>query len=154
MFVYLTVKLNFIHHFKTITMKKIFFILMPILTLAVLITSCSKSDTSPANNNAPIQGKWVGVFTPPVGPSPYFAITFNNDGSVVVEQNNIAAPDIAQGTWGISGNNISATYTFATGPMMGTYSLAGTYSAAIIHISGTIGTGTSTTGYGTFDVGK
>ncbi len=128
-------------------------LLIAFAAVILFITSCSKSDPTPPATNANIQGKWTGVFTPPLGPSPYFALTFNSNGTVVVEQNDPAAPDIANGTWTITGNNVRATYTFA-GAMTGTYTLAGTYSAASTQIMGTIGSGTSTTGYGTFTVSK
>lgn len=134
-------------------MKKNISLVTAALALVFFMASCSKSDTTPATNNAAVQGKWTGVFTPPLGPSPYFAVTFNTDGSVLVEQNSMTTPDTAHGTWSVTGNNISATYTF-TGSMTGTYSLAGTYTASSAQIAGTIGTGTNTTGYATFNVSK
>ncbi|MEP7236386.1 MAG: hypothetical protein ABI685_00915 [Ferruginibacter sp.] len=131
-------------------------LLMSAFAMLFFIMSCSKSDTNPpSGNSAAIQGKWSGVFTPPLGPSPYFAITFYNDGTVLVEQNDISTPDIAHGTYAMSGNNITASYTF-TGGTTGTYSLAGTYNSTSTpkQITGSIGTGTNTSGYGTFNVSK
>ena len=137
-------------------MKSNLFFLIPALTLALFVTSCSKSDTTPpAGNSAAIQGKWSGVYTRPVGPSPYFAIAFYNDGTVLVEENDITTPDLAHGTYTMSGNNVTATFTF-TGGVTGTYSLAGIYNSASTpkEITGTIGTEASTSGYGTFTVSK
>ena len=134
-------------------MKKNLLFLIPALALLFLVTSCNKSDPTPPANTSVFQGKWTGLITPAVGPRPYFAITFNTDGTVLIEQNNATTPDIARGTYTVSGNNVNATYTFS-GATTGTYSLAAIYSSSPVQISGTIGTGTSTTGYGTFDVSK
>ena len=134
-------------------MKKHFLFLAFIAIIALSVTSCSNSDSTNPGTNPNIVGKWMGVYTPPLGPSRYYALTFNTNGTVRVDQNDIAAPDVANGTWTISGNNIQATYTF-TGAMTGTVSIAGTYSSAPPQITGTIGTGSSTSGYGTFTVSK
>ena len=134
-------------------MKKHFLFLAFIAIIALSVTSCSNSDSTNPGTNPNIVGKWTGVYTPPLGPSRYYALTFNTNGTVMVEQNNSTTPDIANGTWTISGNNIQATYTF-TGSMTGTFSIAGTYSSAPLQITGTIGTGSATSGYGTFTVSK
>ncbi len=135
--------------------KNIFFLVPAFLFTFFFLASCNKDDTTTAGTTANVQGKWTGVYTPPLGPSPYYALTFNSNGTVLVEQRDMAAPDVATGTWTISGNNINATYTF-TGAMTGTFSIAGTYNAttAPAKITGTIGSGSATSGVATFTVTK
>lgn len=134
-------------------MKKQFLLFAFTALMVVSIISCSKDKTTTQSNNANIQGKWSGTLTPAVGPRPYFATTFNSDGSLRVEQNNINTPDVATGTWTITGNTVKATYTFS-GAITGTYSLIGTYTSSPDQINGTVGTGTSTSGYADFSVSK
>jgi hypothetical protein len=119
------------------------------LTLVLFTVSCSKTDTTPPAATT-AEGKWVGSFTS-LGPSHYLALIFKPNSVLLVEAN--ALPDIANGTWNISGDSLRATFTY-TGAVTGTYSIAGKYAANSIIMDGTMGPGTSTTGAGVFSVTK
>ena len=133
-------------------MKKNLFFATLGLAVALFTISCSKSDTTPPANTTP-EGKWVGFITYIVGPSRYFAVTFKSGSVILVEANSDTAPDIANGTWSLVGDNVRATYTYVGGTAE-TFSIAGKYSTSSKLMDGTIGPGSSTTGTGTFSVTK
>jgi hypothetical protein len=130
-------------------MKKNLFIATLGLALILFIASCSKNDTTPPASTT-AEGKWVGTFTN-LGPSHYFALTFKANSVLLVEAN--ALPDIANGTWILSGDSVRATFTYVGGTA-GTFSIAGKYSASSAIMDGTMGSGTNTTGAGVFSVTK
>lgn len=134
-------------------MKKNLLLLIPALALVFFVTSCSKSDTTPPANSTP-SGKWSGWFTPNLGPSRYFALTFSANGAIAVEANSSTTPDIATGTWALVADSVRATYTYISGATTGTYSLAGKFSSQSSIMNGTVGTASSTTGTGTFTLTK
>ena len=133
-------------------MKSNLFFLIPALTLALFVTSCSKSDTTPPANSTP-QGNWVGGQNNNIGgPVFYFALNLKANGVLVVSANSATAPDIANGTWSLVADSVRATYTFVGSSA--TYSLAGKYSTSSNIMAGTFGVGSSTTGSGVFSVTK
>ena len=133
-------------------MKKKLFIAIAGIMILSINTSCSKSNPAPQNSST-IEGKWVGLTTAPVGPSRYLALTFNAGGSLLVNANNPTAPDVATGTWVISGDSVRATFTYTT-PATGTFSLAGKYVVNVTTMDGTIGSGSITSGLSTFTTTK
>jgi hypothetical protein len=122
------------------------------LTLVLFITSCSKSGTTPPPNTT-VVGKWSGFLTL-LGPSRYYALTFKTGNVILVESNSATSPDIANGMWSLAtADSVRATFTYVGGTA-GTYSIAGKYSGSSNVMEGTVGTGTNTTGAGTFIVTK
>ncbi len=130
-------------------MKKNLFFAILGLTVVLFTISCSKNDTTPPNTTA--EGKWVGIYTNFIGPSHYFAATFKVNSVILIEANTI--PDIANGTWSLSGDSVRATFTYVGGTA-GTYSIAGKYSAGSTTMDGTIGLGTNTSGEAVFSFTK
>lgn len=134
-------------------MKKNGFIAMIGIAAILIGGSCSKSSDYGSNNSS-VEGKWTGNYGSGVGTSVnYFSVTFNSGGALSVEANSSSTPSLATGTWYISGNTVTANYTFVSGSV-GTYSLAGTYTSGSSTMTGTLGTGTSTSGYAVFSVTK
>jgi hypothetical protein len=133
-------------------MKKNLFTAIAALTILISAASCKKSDTS-TPTTATLSGKWTGATTAPVGPSRYLALTFNTGGSLLVEANNPTTPDLANGSWAVTGDSVRATFTY-TGSASGTFSLAGKYIGNATSMDGTIGTGAFTSGMSTFSVTK
>lgn len=133
-------------------MKKIFFAI-PALAILLFAASCSKSDTTPPPGGTSPEGNWTGNHNNGIGgPAFYFSLNLKANGVFVVSANSAAAPDIANGTWSLVADSVRATYTYAGTAT--TYSLAGKYSTSSNIMSGTIGSGTSTTGAGVFSVTK
>jgi hypothetical protein len=141
-----------IHELKKMVMKKNVFIAIAGIMIFSITSSCSKSDPAP-QSNVTVEGKWVGLTTAPVGPSRYLALTFNAGGNLLVDANNPTTPDMATGTWAISGDSVRASFTYTT-PASGTFSLAGKFVVNATTMNGTIGTGTSTSGVSTFTTTK
>ena len=133
-------------------MKKNLFFAIIGLTVVLFATSCSKSDPGPTNTNT-VVGKWDGSITPNVGPSHLFTLNFKTGGSFAVDSSSASFTDLATGTWVLATDSVRATYTFLTGGS-GTYSLAGNYSSDFKTMNGTIGVGSSTSGYAIFSVAK
>jgi hypothetical protein len=141
-----------IYEFKKMIMKKNVLIAIAGLMIFSVTVSCSKSDPAP-QNSVTIEGKWVGLNSAPVGPSRYLALTFNAGGILLVDANNPTTPDVATGTWAISGDSVRATFTYTTsGGSM--FSLAGKYAVNATTMDGTIGSGSSTSGLSIFSTTK
>ena len=133
--------------------KSLFFAIFGLATL-FFAASCSKSDTPPPppGGTTP-QGNWVGNHSNGIGgPAFYFALNLQANGVLVVSDNNVITPDIANGTWSLVADSVRATYTY-TGSSA-TYSIAGKYTTTSKVMIGTIGLGTNTTGAGVFSVTK
>jgi hypothetical protein len=154
---------------KTTNMKKNLFFAILGLTTVFLAASCSKSDsnlaattTAKATASASakgvaiattIEGKWVGNHHSGIdGAYYYLSLEFNTNGVLVVNSSSGDIPEIANGTWSLVGDDVTATYTFEVSGL--TYSLAGKFFTTSNIMNGTIGLGTSTTGAGVFSVTK
>lgn len=130
-------------------MKKL--IIFALAFMIILIAPfCTKNSTSA---NTSLEGKWTGNYHGGPGtPVNFYSLTFNAGGSLVVQSDNSATPNIANGTWTLAGDSVRATYTYASTAV--TFSLAGRYSASSNTMNGTIGNGFSTSGIFTFTVVK
>lgn len=140
---------------KRNTMKKRFISLTTgILTL--LLFSCSKSTTETPAPVYSLEGKWTGSFNNGAGgPANYFALTFKSGGAggaLVVHANNSLTPDVANGTWTLAGDSLSATYSFTGSSAI--YSLAARYNIHSNILTGTVGLSPATTGEAVFSVTK
>jgi hypothetical protein len=146
-------------------MKKNLFFAILGLTTVFFATSCSKSDsnlvaTTSASASAKgvaiattIEGKWVGSHHSGMdGSYYYFSLEFNANGTLVVNSSSGDIPEIANGTWSLVADDVTATYTFEVSGT--TYSLAAKFYTTSNIMEGTIGLGTSTTGAGVFSVTK
>ena len=124
--------------------------------LAVLIclgTGCKKQDAEVNVNSSTPIGTWVGdgqYGTAAGSPTYSFTLVFKTDGTVSITGNNGTATDNATGTWQVTGDKVVATYRYSASSA--DYTLSGAFSQSNRIMIGTIGSGTATTGVGTFNV--
>ena len=135
---------------KITTMKNLIPLLIAISTL-FLAASCKKSD--PAVPEYKLEGKWTGTYTPNLGGGAggYFALTFKSGGMLLVEANNAATPDIANGTYQLDPDSLRGSFVYAIGIGVN-YLISGKYAANSNIIRGTMGIRPSSTDFGTFTV--
>lgn len=95
-------------------------LLFVILTSGIIIftqTSCKKDNCEPSAISYPIQGLWVGTFTTvsgftqPPGTDFYLALSIYPDGKMSYKSGTgtIGFFVYAEGTWNLTGNNLSWT---------------------------------------------
>ena len=122
---------------------KLLSVLIAVLMMAVLFTSCKKDKTSATTR---IEGNYSGKWGDVVGdPHSFFSFQIKQDGTLI--RINEQGLQIATGTWILSGNNFEATYTHTNGEK---HSIGGLYTAFDGQIMGTWGYGNSKAGGGTF----
>lgn len=132
-------------------MKKNLLMLIPVLAMVFLISSCSKDDTTTTNQTP--EGTWIGTGqygTTPGNPTYVFKLTFKANGVVDIVGNNNTAVDSATGNWALVQDSVIATYTYISATAQ--YTLSGKFTAGSNVMAGTIGLGTTTTGVGLFSV--
>ncbi|HEU4799871.1 MAG TPA: hypothetical protein VFS94_04510 [Gemmatimonadales bacterium] len=115
---------------------------------AGLLAGCGESEPSAPD----IEGKWVGTYgngTSSTGQD--FTLFFEGDGTLGVIDG-LGDDSEALGTWELTGNVVTGTYTYIVGDA--TYSISGTISGNDDHLEGTWGNGEETSGSGLFVVGK
>lgn len=146
-------------------MKKNFFFAILGLTTVFFVASCSKSDSNLAARTTAtasakgvamattIEGKWVGNHHSGMdGTYYYLSLEFKPNGVLLVYSSSGDVPEIANGTWSLVADDVTATYTFEVSGAK--YSLAGKFYTTSNIMNGTIGPGKSTTGAGVFSVTK
>lgn len=134
-------------------MKRTFIPLAFGITL-LFLGACSKSETTtPPSSSYSLDGKWVGTYNNGAGgPVNYFALTFKSGGAIVVHANNSLTPDIANGTWVLTGDSVKATYSYTGSSAI--YSLAAKYNSSSNVMPGTVGLSPAVTGEAVFSVTK
>lgn len=134
-------------------MKKKLFILIPALTLALLMISCSKDDTQPPAITT--EGKYNGTYSLVGGPpsSSYISLHFKSGGVLAVEANDATSPDLASGTYTVAGDSVKGSFIYSVGIGVN-YLFAGKYSSNNTIINGTIGISPDYSGNATFTVTK
>lgn len=120
--------------------------------ILVFTAACKKTDTKEGITNS-IEGKWQSTITRPVGPTNIATFNFKAGGAFALDANSSSTTSLATGTWVLSTDSVRATYTYLDGTT-GTFSLAGKSSADFKTMNGTIGTGSSTSGYAVFTATK
>lgn len=136
-------------------MKKILSILL--IAFTVTLFSCKKKDPI----SYPLVGVWQGLYGSGTNPpSIPFTVVFNSDGKILTrsQYNNSAMPPqlvehIGTGTYTINGATINFTYTLPDVIGSNSFNFTCTYNSQSNTMTGTFGTGTSTTG-NTFNVTK
>jgi hypothetical protein len=112
--------------------------------------ACAEDELAPTYA---LEGAWEGVYTIGAGPEEfYFALFFNDAGTVVVAADSPTDPGVATGTWNVVNNAVRFTYTYLVGG--GTFSADMDYSAFSPEATGTWGAGSSTVDGGLFFVAK
>jgi hypothetical protein len=141
---------------KTLTMKRLIFILIPAIILVSFVVSCSKSDPEPAQNNSSyLIGTWTGnaqYGTGPGGTTYAFSISFKANGEATIAGNNSTTTDNATGNWQIVQDSVHVVYIYSGSSAV--YKLSGKYSSGTNVMAGTIGLSPVTTGVGLFTVTK
>ena len=119
------------------------------LTLALGMVSCKKDDC-PAPTY-PIEGLWIGKYGSGTNtPSAGFSMVIEPGGKVTVaDGDNITTSSKAAGTWTLTDNVFKATYTY-TDNGGSTFSIQANWSNDGKLTGGTWGSGTNTTGSGTW----
>ncbi len=131
-------------------MKSIKFILLISLTIST-IYSCKK-DKDPAKRTTPV-GYWKGLYG--IGTNPQtlnYSWLFRGNGTVRVysQSTDTATASKAEGTYNTSGTTITTNYTYVSGPITGTFSTNSVVDQNFQTLSGTYGSGASSSGGGTF----
>ena len=106
-------------------MKKLFLASIALTTFALSIglfqmTSCKKAEAQVNNTNTtyPIEGLWIGTYTvdsqPALGEQ-YFALSIKPDSTIVADTKWGTTQHLAPGSWSLSGNTFTCTYTCVYG---------------------------------------
>ncbi|MBS1947112.1 MAG: hypothetical protein JST47_05050 [Bacteroidetes bacterium] len=106
-------------------MKQRFY--FPMVLLAILglapVAGCQKSSSQPNNTNAAVVGYWFGTFTATgaSAPTAQEGHVFKSDGTMVsydfwnaTSTDTASCPTKGYGTYTISGNKVSQTYSYAS----------------------------------------
>ncbi len=123
-------------------MKKTIYTAALFLTIGIAATSCKKESTPTPT----VVGYWVGKYGNGAAAATLdYAFLFKADGTVKVYANNAdtSLASKAEGTYSVSGTKINTTYTY---PGNIKYSSVSNADAEFTTMSGTWGSGTSTTG--------
>ena len=130
-------------------MKKILSILLIVST--VTLFSCKKKDVV----SYPLVGVWSGTQT--IGGDPYFfSVIFKTGGAIIIDEivpknGGGTQKQVSFGTF--INNNGAITMTYQPGGLT-IYNFSCTYSSNLNTMSGTYGSGGSTSGNGTFTITK
>lgn len=118
------------------------------MTLVLTFSSCKKDDC-PAPTY-PVEGLWVGKYGSGTNtPTSGYSMVVEAGGRITVaDGDNITASTRAFGTWTLTGNVFTATYTYSPGG--NTFSIKADWSNTGKMTNGTYGSGTNNTGGGTW----
>lgn len=117
-------------------------------SLSLLFASCKKDEVVPPVY--PIQGLWVGKYGSGTNtPTSGYSMVVEAGGKVTVaDGDNITSSSKATGTWVLTGNVFTATYTYTGGG--NTFSIKADWSNDGTMKNGTYGAGANNTGGGTW----
>lgn len=133
-------------------MKKNLFILIPAFIIVWCFAACTKEDTQATSY--PIEGKWKGSYLfNSGGAANYFLLDFKSGGVLAVEANSTTSPELATGTYTVSGDSVKGTFIYTVGIGVN-YKFAGKYTSSSNVINGTIGISPSYTDNASFTVTK
>ena len=105
-------------------MKKLFIasaasIVLTISVSLFVLTGCKKEDPKPTTETTyPIQGLWIGTYAVDGQPSlgeQYFSFIIKPDGTMINDTKFSNQQHLAPGTWTLSGNTLSCTFTSVYG---------------------------------------
>lgn len=122
---------------------------LAVVSLMMIFSSCKKDEIDPPVY--PVEGLWVGKYgggtsTPTAG----FSMVVESGGKITVaDGDNITSSSKASGTWVLTGNVFTATYTYST-PGGSTFSIKADWSNSGKMTNGTYGPGSNATGGGTW----
>ena len=129
-------------------------ILFSVLMLTFTFVACKKDkDDSPANPT----GFWTGLYgSGATVPNQPYSMHFKSDGTVRIYSlsTDTTSAAKADGTYLINNQSVTTNYTYISGSISGTFSTTATVNDAETEMSGTYGSGSNTTGGGTFTLIK
>lgn len=98
--------------------KKSAMILLSMFVLTSILSSCKKDESTITPTTYNVVGLWSGTYNVKgdagIGNQP-FSLTVKQDGSVLVETKFFNEYQVAKGTWTLSGDQFSCTYTYIYG---------------------------------------
>ena len=118
-----------------------------------LLFACKKKDKTPAPT---VVGFWKGMYgNGTATPATSYAFLFRSNGTVRVYANltDTATASKAEGTYNTSSTTVQTTYKYLPG-LVQTFSTTATANEALTTMTGTWGSGSSTSGGGTFNLVK
>ena len=133
-------------------MKSTHKMLLIILTLSTL-ASCKKSGDDEDIQYTNPQGYWTGLYgSGSAVPSQNYAWLFRANGTVRVysQSADTSVASKAEGTYVLSGQTVTTTYTYVSGAITGTFSTLAVADGDFINLTGTYGSGANNSGGGTF----
>jgi hypothetical protein len=136
-------------------MKLLFKVLLPIFT-CILLASCGKDEKEPDTTIDPL-GFWSGVYGRSTEPQTiYYAMLFRSNGTVRIYSANAdtTIANKAEGTYSVSGNEVTTNYTYISGGISGTFSTKAAFSNSNTRQIGTYGADANVSGGGTYTINK
>ncbi len=123
-------------------------LLLAAVSMMMIFSSCKKDEVDPPVY--PVEGLWVGKYGSGTDtPNSGFSMVVETGGKLTVaDGDNITASSKAAGTWVLTGNVFTATYTYASGGS--TYSIKADWSNSGKMTNGTWGPNATPTGNGTW----
>ena len=104
-------------------LKKSTLLILATVLISGLFSSCEKDDDTITPTTYNVEGLWTGTYNVKgdvgIGNQP-FAITIKKDSSVLVETKFFNEYQIAKGTWTLSGDKFTCSYTYIYGAGAGT----------------------------------
>lgn len=97
-------------------MKKIFTLTTTLLLILSItqFVGCDKSDSTPSETHS-IQGLWIGTYSTngqSTNTDTYYSFIIKPGGSLLVETRFLNQQEFATGTWTLSGNTLSCSFTY------------------------------------------
>lgn len=123
--------------------------LLAAMSMMIFFSSCKKDEVIPPVY--PVEGLWVGKYGSGTStPTSGYSMVVEAGGKITVaDGDNITSSSKATGTWVLTGNVFTATYTY-TSAGGSTFSIKADWSNTGKMTNGTYGSGSSPTGAGTW----
>lgn len=122
------------------------------IAAVLLLFSCKKNNDDDKEYDSP-DGYWTGLYgAGSTTPSQDYAWLFRSNGTVRVysRSSDTAMASKAEGTYTLSGQTVTTSYTYFSGAITGSFSTLGVADGNFETISGTYGSGANNSGGGTF----
>ncbi|MBY0476556.1 MAG: hypothetical protein K2Q24_02850 [Chitinophagaceae bacterium] len=128
--------------------------LIGVLLLGSLVLISCKKESCPAPESPTIVGFWTGKYGSTTAyPSQGYSALFRANGTVrFFDGTDTTTASKAEGTYTVSGNTVTSTYTYLVGSFQ--YSVSSTVDAKFTFLEGTYGSGVNTTNGGRWFMNK
>jgi len=125
-----------------------------LISIAILSIYSCKKDSKPEKRTSPV-GYWKGFYGSGTNPQTQnYSWLFRSDGTIRVysQSADTSGGSKAEGNYTVVGTTITTQYTYISGPITGTFSTNSVVDEEFENLSGTYGSGTNTSGGGTFSL--